>query len=62
MTETGVVGVALAVVGITSMLSGIFGLLGGFLLVCILIAILDLTTSNLLISTVLIATTLCGFV
>lgn len=58
MTETGVVAVALAIVGVTSLLSGIFGLLGGFLLVGMLIAIFDLTTSNLLISTVLIAATL----
>ena len=56
MTETGVVGVALAVVAITSLLSGMFGLLGGFLLIGLLTAIFDLTTGNLLISTVLIAT------
>lgn len=58
MTEIGLVGAALAVVAITSLLSGIFGLLGGFLLIGLLIAILDLTTGNLLISTVLIATNL----
>ena len=60
MTETGVVGVALAVVAITPLLSGIFGLLGGFLLIGLLITLLDLTTGNLLISTVLIATTFFG--
>jgi len=58
MIETGVVGIALTVVAITSLLSGIFGLIGGFLLIGLLIAILDLTTANLLISTVLLATNL----